>query len=546
MEQLEDILTKTSDIDPEFRLWITCEVNNKFPIGLLQMSIKVTMEPPTGLRAGLARTFSTTVSQDLIDRIDHDKWRKLVFVQAFIHSIVQERRKFGPIGWCVPYEFNNSDLEASLLFIEKHLAATLAVGQPVSWSTIQYMVASVQYGGRITDNVDAELFDTYAAKWLCDDVFKSGFVFGQKAYSMTEGIDINNYREFIDSLPGVDSPLIFGLHPNADLSYRQLEASLLLGAIQDTQPKTGDTSSGVSITRDEVVRQKAVDILAKLPKDYIEAEVRPLIAKLKGPPGSSDKGFQAPLNIFLFQEIQRIQRVIAIVRSSLSNLINAIDGNVVMTPELMENLNMIFEAKIPRSWTHDASGAEISWLVPNLGAWFTGLVDRVHQLSNWLEHGRLKAYWLTGFLNPQGFLTAMRQEVTRQHKKDQWSLDDVITQTTVLNVDVDKIKEAPDEGQYIFGLFLEGAKWNRHEGKLEESDPKKLSSQLPVIHVTAVTLKDKKTKSTDHGPYGPFDCPVYKYPKRTDKYMVMRLNLKTDVHPSHWRMRGVGALCSIE
>jgi dynein heavy chain len=514
------------------------------------MSIKVTMEPPMGLKAGLFRTFTTTVSQELLDKIDHDKWRRVVFVQAFIHSVVQERRKFGPIGWCVPYEFNNSDMEASLLFLEKHLSSTVTVGQPLSWSTIQYMIAEVQYGGRITDDLDRELFSTFASKWLCEDVMKSDFSFvsGNARYSVPEGLDVSAHRTFIESLPSVDSPVIFGLHPNADLSYRQLEASTLLATIQETQPKQGSSVSSAGKSRDEVVKDKVSELLARLPPDFDEEVFRVQVSKHKGPAGTSDKGLQAPLNIFLFQELQRLQRVIGLVRSNLSSLLMAIDGTVVMTPDLLEDLNMIYDARIPRSWTHDASGAEISWLVPTLGAWFTGLLDRVHQLSTWLEHGRngMKAYWLTGFLNPQGFLTAIRQEVTRQHKKDQWALDDVVTFTQVLNVDIDRIKDVPEEGQNIYGLHLEGAKWNKTESKLDESDPKKLFVQMPVIHVTAVTLKEKRSRGGDYGPFGPFDCPVYKYPKRTDKYLVMRLNLKTDLNPSHWRLRGVCCLCSTE
>jgi len=61
------------------------------------------------------------INQDFIDKIDHPAWRSLIFTLCFMHSIVIERKKFGPIGWCVPYEFNNSDLEASLMFIEKYL-----------------------------------------------------------------------------------------------------------------------------------------------------------------------------------------------------------------------------------------------------------------------------------------------------------------------------------------------------------------------------------------------------------------------------------------
>lgn len=47
----------------DFRLFITSEPHPKFPIGLLQMSIKVTNEPPKGLRAGLLRSFTVIVDQ---------------------------------------------------------------------------------------------------------------------------------------------------------------------------------------------------------------------------------------------------------------------------------------------------------------------------------------------------------------------------------------------------------------------------------------------------------------------------------------------------
>ncbi|OXB70937.1 UNVERIFIED_CONTAM: hypothetical protein H355_004498 [Colinus virginianus] len=157
MAEIEDLLLKVQDIAKDFRLWITCESHDRFPIGLMQMAIKATNEPPIGLRAGLHRTFTTMISSETLDKVDHEKWRLIVYATAFLHSVVQERRKFGPLGWCVPYEFNYSDLEASLFVIEKHLSTTLLVGQPLSWSTICYMVAEVQYGGRVTDDLDREV-----------------------------------------------------------------------------------------------------------------------------------------------------------------------------------------------------------------------------------------------------------------------------------------------------------------------------------------------------------------------------------------------------
>lgn len=550
MQELEDVLLKTPEIDEDYRLWITCEITPRFPIGLLQIALKVTLEPPAGLKAGLSRTYTTMVSQELLDKIDHDKWRTLVFVQSFLHSIVQERRKFGPIGWCVPYEYNNSDLDACLLFLEKHVSTTVMIGQPVSWVTVQYMVAEAQYGGRITDDLDRELFNTYAAKWFCEDIFKSSFQFNNYPwdfnYKIPEGIEITQFRDAIETIPPVDSPLIFGLHPNADLTYRLKEAAEMITTIIETQPKDSGGSGGKSM--DEIVKEQALDLLEKMPPDFVEEIFRAQIAKLKGPPNTADKGFAAPLNIFLFQELQRLQNIIAIVRTNLKSIAMAIDGTVVMTTDLLQDLNSIFDARVPTRWTNDASGAEISWLMPNLGGWFTGLLDRQVMLNTWLENGRgvMKSYWLTGFTNAQGFLTGMRQEVTRQHKKDTWSLDDVISHTEVLPFDQERIRDVPEEGQNIHGLFMEGGKWNRQEQKLDESEPKKLFLGMPAIFVTATREIDLKKMGLNYGPHGPYNTAVYKYPKRNDRYLIFRLLLKTELHPYHWKLRGVCLVAQTE
>jgi dynein heavy chain, axonemal len=91
----------------------------------------------------------------------------MIFTLCFLHSVVVERRKFGPLGWCIPYEFNYSDLEASLLFVEKYLTSLSNVpglnqsNLPINDVVIRYMVCEVQYGGRITDDLDTELFIDY-------------------------------------------------------------------------------------------------------------------------------------------------------------------------------------------------------------------------------------------------------------------------------------------------------------------------------------------------------------------------------------------------
>jgi dynein heavy chain len=83
---------------PSFRLWITAEPHPEFPVGLLQLTIKFTNEAPAGIMAGVKNTYNW-LNQDLLDSVTDPKWKTMLFALAFMHTIVQERRKFGPLGF---------------------------------------------------------------------------------------------------------------------------------------------------------------------------------------------------------------------------------------------------------------------------------------------------------------------------------------------------------------------------------------------------------------------------------------------------------------
>jgi len=260
-------------------------------------------------------------------------------------------------------------------------------------------------------------------------------------------------------------------------------------------------------------------------------------------------GLEMSMNTFLAQEVQRLQTVIAKVRFMLGQLRLAIKGEVVLTNELVDCISDLFDGKVPKPWLTTIAGDEFSWMLPTLGSWFMSLLMRNEQNSKWLEAGRPNSYWLTGFFNPQGFLTAMKQEVTRGHKADQWALDQVYYHSEITNFEsIERITSPPNgEGVYVHGLFLDGARWSGgREGSLEESEPKVLFDAIPVLYITATTQSElAKQRREMFGPRGPYMCPLYKYPARTDRYYVEMISLSSrNQPPEHWILRGVALLCS--
>jgi len=454
IDSLEDILLKLQFADsgcsPEFRLFITTEPHPQFSIGLLQMSTKVTNEPPKGLRAGLQRSYTAIIDQDRLERIESTVWRTLLFTLCFTHSVVQERRKFGPLGWCIPYEFNDGDLNASITFLEKHLEFS-----SLSWPTLQYMVGQVQYGGRVTDDLDRRLLMAYTEAWLSPSTLSSSFTFNPEicinkvamagfVYKVPTYLETEEYLGFISKMPEVDSPEVLGLHPNADLTFRFKEVTQLLNTILETQPKqSGGAGGGKS--REDLVFEKCEELFASIPADYIEDEYEDRISALGG--------YEIPLNIFLYQEVQRLQNAILKVRNTLIVVMQAIRGEVVVTADILDSINAIFDARVPRIWLYSPAGDELSWLAPNLGVWFGGLIQRDMQYRNWLASGRPHSFWMAGFFNPQGFLTAVQQEITRSHKAENWALDTVGLTSEVTDIqNVDHCRSAPKV--CFYGTFL--------------------------------------------------------------------------------------------
>ena len=144
LKDLEKALEQITKPHPDFRLWLTTEPTSAFPIGILQRSLKVVTEPPNGLKLNLRGTYFKTPSQALKD-CPHTAFKPLVYVLAFFHAVVQERRKYGKIGWNIPYDFNESDFRVCMSILSTYLTKSYENADPrIPWGSLKYLIGEVR------------------------------------------------------------------------------------------------------------------------------------------------------------------------------------------------------------------------------------------------------------------------------------------------------------------------------------------------------------------------------------------------------------------
>eukprot|EP00658_Telonema_sp_P-2_P035942 TRINITY_DN26074_c0_g1_i3.p1 TRINITY_DN26074_c0_g1~~TRINITY_DN26074_c0_g1_i3.p1 ORF type:complete len:238 (+),score=41.91 TRINITY_DN26074_c0_g1_i3:147-860(+) len=221
------------------------------------------------------------------------------------------------------------------------------------------------------------------------------------------------------------------------------------------------------------------------------------------------------------------------MQKSLKEVRKALVGQVVMSEELDLMSSTMYNLQVPDMWMNKGYPS----LKP-LTAWSNDLIQRLDFLNNWIENGVPIHYWLPGFFFPQAFLTGTLQNFARKH---QLPIDTISFETTVLKLSSsDDITERPEEGCYIHGLFLEGARWDPAGHHLDESNPKELYTLFPPIHLNPVS---KRVVPLD----GIYKSPCYKVLTRAGTLSttghstnyVCPLEIPS-VHPeSHWIARGV-------
>ncbi|XP_021099660.1 dynein heavy chain 1, axonemal isoform X7 [Heterocephalus glaber] len=508
----------------DFRLWLTSLPSNKFPVSILQNGSKMTIEPPRGVKANLLKSYNS-LSDDFLNSCRKVlEFKSLLLSLCLFHGNALERRKFGALGFNIPYEFTDGDLRICI----SQLKMFLDEYDDIPYKVLKYTAGEINYGGRVTDD-----WDRRCVMNILEDFYRPAVLSPDHSYS-DSGIyhqiqptyDLNGYLSYIKSLPLNDMPEIFGLHDNANITFAQNETFALLGAIIQLQPKS---SSSGSQGREEIVQDVAQNILLQVPEPINLQMVMDKYPVL----------YEESMNTVLVQEVIRYNRLLQVITETLRDLLKALKGLVVMSSQLELMAASLYNNTVPELWNSKAYPS----LKP-LASWVMDLLQRLNFLQTWIQGGIPAVFWISGFFFPQAFLTGTLQNFAR---KFIISIDIISFDFKVMAQSPSELKERPEVGCYIHGLFLEGARWDPEAFQLAESRPKELYTDMAVIWLLPVP--HRKAQNQDI-----YLCPIYKTLTRAGTLSttghstnyVIAVEIPTIEPQRHWIKRGVALICALD
>lgn len=404
-------------------------------------------------------------------------------------------------------------------------------GDEIPWDAMVYVTGHINYGGRVTDDWDRVCLLSILKKYYTLDIFLDDYWFSDTGiyYAPADG-NIDVYRDYIDKLPLNDNPEVFGMHENANITYLTQESNKILDAVLSIQPRLSDLSQEKST--DDIVIDICKDLLKDLPQNLNKELGNKKLFE------TNEIGLIPSLSTVLLQEMEKFNLLLNVCRNSLSQLQKAIKGIVVMSSELDQMYTAFTNNQLPNNWKK----ASYPSLKP-LGSWFLDLVERVKFMENWLMNDYPPAYWLSGFFFPQGFMTGVLQTHSRKYKI---AIDKLSFKFKVLNSNL-QIQSAPPDGVYIYGLYMDGGRWDESHQTMADQYPGELFTKIPTIHFNPA--ENYVTSDDD------YKCPVYKTSVRagvlsttgqsTNFILAVDLPTKTE-RPEFWTLRGTALLCQLD
>ena len=504
----------------DFRVILSSDPSSSIPVSVLERCIKITSDPPSGLKANLKQAVAS-FTKDFYEDLE-PRTRGILFGLCQFHAVVVERKKFGTKGYNMSYPFSIGDLVNSATLLKNYMDTAPA---KVPWVDLRYLFGEIMYGGHIVNSFDRILANTYLEYYMKEDILDemSLYPYLDKDSGASETFKAPStaytYDRVVlhieDSLTS-ETPVAFGLHPNAEIGMRTRKSEELLNMILELfagkNNNVDDGKNGQQVT--DALVHEILDTLrdSKFEIDAIVMNV-------------DDVG---PFQNVVIQECERMNILTSDIVQSLTELDLGFRGAITMSERIEDLATSLYLDRVPRRWETLAYPS-----LRALGSWIIDLQSRMTQLSEWAgnpSESPLVA-WISGLFNPQSFVTAVMQRTAQEKNFELDKLNLWIDVTKKMQAD--EITQHPKDGAYIAGLYVEGASWNINNSLLEPSKPREMFCPLPVINIKP-SISDKIDMST-------FMCPIYKTQQRGPTY-VFSIQLRTKYDQGKWILAGVVGL----
>eukprot|EP00069_Balaena_mysticetus_P006005 bmy_18308T0 len=561
-----------------FRLFLTMEINPKVPVNLLRAGRIFVFEPPPGVKANMLRTFSS-IPVSRICKAPNERAR-LYFLLAWFHAVIQERLRYAPLGWSKKYEFGESDLRSACDTVDTWLddTAKASVGcavrggtrvqvaacrereggastpvislspppqgrqnispDKIPWSALKTLMAQSIYGGRVDNEFDQRLLNTFLERLFTTRSFDSEFklackVDGHKDIQMPDGIRREEFVQWVELLPDTQTPSWLGLPNNAekvllttqgvDMISKMLKMQMLEDeddlAYAETEKKTRpDATSDGRPAWMRTLHTTASNWLHLIPQTL--SHLKRTVENIKD-----------PLFRFFEREVKMGAKLLQDVRQDLADVVQVCEGKKKQTNYLRTLINELVKGILPRSWSHYTVPAGMTVI-----QWVSDFSERIKQLqsislaaaSGGAKELKNIHVCLGGLFVPEAYITATRQYVAQANS---WSLEELCLEVNVTTSQSTTL-DACSFG--VTGLKLQGAMCSNNKLSLSNA----ISTVLPLTQLRWLKQTNAEKKANV------VTLPVYLNFTRADLIFTVDFEIATKEDPRSFYERGVAVLCT--
>ncbi len=320
-----------------YRLFLSAEPaptpeQHIIPQSILEASIKITNEPPTGMQANLHKAFDN-FDQDTLEMCSKEaEFKSILFSLCYFHAVVAERRKFGPQGWNKSYPFNTGDLVISMNVLFNYLEAN----NRIPWEDLRYLFGEIMYGGHITDDWDRRLCKAYLEEYMHPDQL-DGELMLAPGFCTPPNMDYAGYHNYITEQLPPESPVLYGLHPNAEIGFLTATSEKLFRTVFELQPREGGATGGPVATREDKIKSIVDDIMEKLPDPFNMAEIMGKVEE------------RTPYVVVAFQECERMNILTKEMRRTLKELDLGLKGELTITSDMEDLSSCLFFDQVSKT-----------------------------------------------------------------------------------------------------------------------------------------------------------------------------------------------------